>query len=309
MTTLPHTAQPEDITYSDNDSTPLTFSDARCRHIASLFDDFSTITPLCDEIHYVGATIGGTGVEVHFVLLPRDFADESDTSHTIKITATVLPTADDDEVRVRVTTLYPNTPDTSFIVPIVHIDQLYDVAAALVTATPISKDLRVLPTADTDAATSPHTPLIPINRMRSGTRIDTAIDANTVIDNFKRAYEANMGAFAAPTTFGLELVDDNNIRVTITTVPEATLLPEATSPYSMHVAIAYTVNLDCETGTVERSATSHTVATSDTQVAHTYRATMDIFAGAFTSDVYDFMEQDLRMLIAGPPAALVDTKA
>lgn len=303
MTALPHTAQPEDITYSDNNSTPLTFSGARCRHIALLFEDFSTITPSCDEIHYVGATIGGTGVEVHFVLIPRDFADESDTSHTIKITATVLPTADDDEVRVRVTTLYPNTPDTSFIVPIVHIDQLYDVTATLVTATPVSKDLRVSPAANTDAATSPHTPLIPINRTRSGTRIDSDVDANTVIDNFKHAYEANMNAFAAPTAFDLELVNNNNIRVTITAVPEAT------SPYSTDVGITYIVNLDYDTGTIKRSATSHTVATSDTQPVHTYRAIMEIFASASTNDVYDFMEQDLRMLIAGPPAALVGTDA
>ena len=307
MTDLPNTAQPDDITYNTT-STPLTFSDARCRHIASLFDDFSTITILCDEVRYTGASVGGTGVEVYFVLTPRDFADESDTSHTINITAAVLPTADDDEVRVRITTVYPSTPDTSIVIPIVHIDQLYDVTAALVTATPVSKDLRVVPTVDTNAA-SAQTPLIPINRMRSGTRVDTALDANTVIENFKRAYEANMSAFAVPTAFDLELVDDNNVRVTITAAPEATLLPEATLPYSMHVAITYIINLDCDTGTVERSATSHTIATSYTRPTHTYRATMGIFAGASANDVYDYMEQDLRMLIAGPPAALMGTDA
>lgn len=301
MTDLPHTAQPDDITYSDI-STPLTFSDARCRHIASLFNDFSTITTLCDEVRYTGASVGGTGVEVYFGLLPRDFADESDTSHTINITATVLPTADDDEVRVRITTVYPSTPDTSIVIPIVHIDQLYDVVAALVAATPVSKDLRVVPTVDTNAA-SAQTPLIPINRMRSGTRVDTALDANTVIENFKRAYKANMDAFAVQTAFDLDLIDDNTIRVTITATPDAT------SPYDMHVAITYIINLDCDTGTVERSATSHTIATSYTQMAHTYRATMDIFAGAPTTDVYDYMEQDLRMLIAGPPAALVSANA
>lgn len=302
MTTLPHTAQPDDITYSDI-STPLTFSDARCRHIASLFNDFSTITTLCDEVRYTGASVGGTGVEVYFALLPRDFADQpsqSNNNHTIKITVTVLPTADDDEVRVRVTTLYPHTPDTSFIVPIVHIDQLYDVAAALVTATPVSKDLRVLPTADTNAA-SAQTPLIPINRMRSGTRVDTALDANTVIENFKRAYEANMDAFAVQTAFDLDLIDDDTIRVTITATPDAT------SPYDMHVGITYTVDLRYDIGTVKRSAVSRTMNNSYTQPAHTYRATMDIFAGAPTTDVYDYMEQDLRMLIAGPPAALVGT--
>lgn len=299
MTTLPHTAQPDDITYSDI-STPLTFSDARCRHIASLFNDFSTITTLCDEVRYTGASVGGTGVEVYFALLPRDFADESDTSHTINITAAVLPTADDDEVRVRITTVYPSTPDTSIVIPIVHIDQLYDVVAALVTATPVSKDLRVVPTADTDAAPA-QTPLVPINRMRSGTRVDTAPDANTVIDNFKRAYEANMSAFAVQTAFDLDLIDDDTIRVTITAAPEAT------SPYDMHVGITYTVNLRYDIGTVKRSAVSRTMNNSYTQPAHTYRATMDIFAGAPTTDVYDYMEQDLRMLIAGPPAALVGT--
>lgn len=299
MTDLPNTAQPDDITYNTT-STPLTFSDARCRHIASLFDDFSTITILCDEVRYTGASVGGTGVEVYFVLTPRDFADESDTSHTINITAAVLPTADDDEVRVRITTVYPSTPDTSIVIPIVHIDQLYDVVAALVAATPVSKDLRVVPTVDTNAA-SAQTPLIPINRMRSGTRVDTALDANTVIENFKRAYEANMDAFAVQTAFDLNLIDDDTIRVTITATPDAT------SPYDMHVGITYTVNLRYDIGTVKRSAVSRTMNNSYTQPAHTYRATMDIFAGAPTTDVYDYMEQDLRMLIAGPPAALVGT--